>query len=173
MNNEKGFTLPELLVTICLLSLLSSFLLQCFSNVAVQHRQRMALLELEDNLMLAITALAEDAGRSTAVLHCKQDELALQQEKVIYYSLGDDQQMEEHFYPLEGKILYRRENTQWNRQPMANFLTALHISYLDGKGQMVQEAHAVRAVVLCVEAQWQGKTLQQTQVVRLLGDRYL
>ena len=38
--------------------------------------------------------------------------------------------MAEHLYPLEGKILYRKESTQWNRQPMANFIETLTICLL-------------------------------------------
>lgn len=169
----SGFTLPELLVVLFLLSLLLSFLLRCFFTIENQHRQHLALLELEDNLTLAITDMAEDISKSTVVLNCEEEQLTLQQNKIIYYTLGVDQQEAEHLYPLEGKILYRRESSQWNRQPMANFITAMHFSYFDASGQHTTDCLSVRTVMLCVEGCFQGNRIQQKQVVQLAGENYI
>lgn len=176
MPNKKhsngGFTLPELLVVLFLISLLFSFFLRCFFTIGNQHQQRLAILELEENLSLAVSGIVKDISKSTAVLSCTEEQLSLKQNKIIYYTLGVDQQ-EKHLYQLEGKVLYRRESTQGNRQPMANFITAMQFSYLDAVGQTTTDSLAVKTIVLCVEGCWQGKTIRQKQIVQLAGDIYL
>ena len=112
-------------MVICITSMLLSFFLQCFFTVSEQHKQRSAMLELQDNLSLAIELLTRDIARSTSVLDCHAQQLTLQQENIISYSLGTDRQAQEHLYALEGKILYRQESTQGNRQPMANFIDTI------------------------------------------------
>ncbi len=157
----------------CLLAFLLPFLFRCFFSIAEQQKQRAALLELEDNLLLAVEYLSGDIAGSTAVLECGETLLTLQQKRIIYYDLGKDQQAAEHFYPLEGNILYRRESSQWNRQPMANFIDTLTFFYLDEAGQITQEAASVRAVGFCIDGKWQGQQLQYKQVVNLAGNEYI
>lgn len=101
---KQGFTLPELLVVLFLLSLLSSFLLRCFAAVATQQEQRLALLELENNLAIAQSWLGDDIAKSSAVLDCAAEQLTLQQDQLVSYTLGTDQQITEHLYPLEEKF---------------------------------------------------------------------
>ncbi len=170
---NKGFTIPELLVTLCLTAILLSFFMQCFFTVSAQHRERSALLELQDNLMLASELLAEDIAKSTAVLHCDPAMLSLQQKRVVEYSLGYDQQAEEHFYELEGNILYRRENNQQARQPMANFIHTLTFSYLNRYGEHTDLPEEVEAVYLCITGQWNGREICTEQVIRLAGAIYV
>lgn len=63
-QKQAGFTLPELLVVLFLLSLLSAFLMQCLFTLTEQQKQRLAFLELEDNLNLAMDWLKEDIEKS-------------------------------------------------------------------------------------------------------------
>ena len=172
-KTQQGFTLAEVLVVLSLLSLLSVFFLRCFFFVAEQQQQHNARLELEDNLMIAASLLAEDISRSTAVLGCESQELVLQQTKTIYYNLGEDQQASAHVYPLEGKILYRREHTQQSRQPMANFISDLVVTYLDKNGEKTTEADRVCAVEFVLKGCWRERVFQQRQIVRLEGVDYL
>lgn len=172
-KRQQGFTLPELLVVLLLLSLLSSFLLRCFTTVARYQEQQLALLELEDNLALAMVWLRDDIAQSRAVTACTEEKLTLLQETVICYDLGTDQQEAEHLYSLEGKILYRKESTQWNRQPMANFIKTMTLYYYDRQGQPTAEPEAVRAVGICLTGCWREKTIIKRQVVPLLGATYL
>ncbi len=172
-RNSKGFTIPELLVALCLTAMLLSFFMQCFLTISAQHRERTALLELRDNLIMAAEMLASDIGKSTAVLSCDSEKLSLQQKNVVEYSLGRDQQAEEHFYELEGNILYRRENNQQARQPMANFIKTLTFSYLNRYGQHTALPEETEAVYLCITGQWNGREIQTEQVIRLAGAMYL
>ena len=172
-KGQQGFTLAEVLVVLSLLSLLSVFFLRCFFFVAEQQQQHNARLELEDNLMIAASLLAEDISRSTAVLGCESQELVLQQTKTIYYNLGEDQQASAHVYPLEGKILYRREHTQQSRQPMASFISDLVVTYLDKNGEKTTEADRVCAVEFVLKGCWRERVFQQRQIVRLEGVDYL
>lgn len=173
IKGRQGFTLAEVLVVLSLLSLLSVFFLRCFFFVAEQQQQHNARLELEDNLMIAASLLAEDISKSTAVLGCESQQLILQQTKIIYYNLGEDQQASAHVYPLEGKILYRREHTQQSRQPMANFISDLVVTYLDKNGEKTTEADRVCAVEFVLEGYWRERVFQQRQIVRLEGVDYL
>lgn len=170
---SRGFTLPEMLVTLCLLALLFPVLLRCFQTLAEQQRQRAALLELEDNLLMAVEILTREIAGSTAVLSCEENRLVLQQDSVIYYDIGDDLQMEDHLYPMEGKILYRREDSQSARQPMANFVETLTFFYLDEAGQPTDEAALTRAVGFSLTGVWRETQLQCRQVIRLAGAVYL
>lgn len=170
---KQGFTLPELLVVLILTALLLSFFLPCFFTLAEEHRQRMALLELEDNLLIAMEFLTADIAKSTAVLDCQEHQLVLQQEHTIYYNLGEDQQAQEHVYDLQGNILYRREKTQYNRQPMANFLKTLSLEYLDDDGKPTRDPESVQAVHVTVIGCWKDRQIQKEQIVRLIGDTYL
>lgn len=172
-KGRQGFTLAEVLVVLSLLSLLSVFFLRCFFFVAEQQQQHNARLELEDNLMIAASLLAEDISRSTAVLGCESQELVLQQTKTIYYNLGEDQQASAHVYPLEGKILYRREHTQQSRQPMANFISDMVLTYFDKDGEKTTDADRVCAVEFVLEGYWREMVFQQRQIVRLEGVDYL
>ena len=173
IKGRQGFTLAEVLVVLSLLSLLSVFFLRCFFFVAEQQQQHNARLELEDNLMIAASLLAEDISKSTAVLGCESQQLVLQQTKIIYYNLGEDQQASAHVYPLEGKILYRREHTQQSRQPMANFISDLVVTYLDKNGEKTTEADRVCAVEFVLKGCWRERVVQQRQIVRLEGVDYL
>lgn len=173
IKGRQGFTLAEVLVVLSLLSLLSVFFLRCFFFVAEQQQQHNARLELEDNLMIAASLLAEDISKSTAVLGCESQQLVLQQTKIIYYNLGEDQQASAHVYPLEGKILYRREHTQQSRQPMANFISDLVVTYLDKNGEKTTEADRVCAVEFVLKGCWRERVFQQRQIVRLEGADYL
>ena len=170
---QQGFALSEVLVAICLMALLLPFLFHCFFSISEQQKQRAALLELEDNLLLAVEYLTMDIARSTAVLECKEELLILQQNQIVYYDLGEDQQADEHIYLLEGKILYRRESSQWNRRPMANFIDTLIFFYLDEAGNPTQEAASVRAVGFCLVGTWQDQQLQYKQIVNLAGNEYI
>ncbi len=168
-----GFTLPEMLVVICLTALLLSFFLQCFFTIANQHKQRTALLELQDNLSIAMSFLKEDISQSTAVLDCQPDLLSLQRDCAVYYSLGTDQQADEHFYALQGNVFYRRLDTEENRQPMANFIDEMSISYFDKTGQPTTQPEQVCAVYVKLTGHWNDRQLEQEQVVRLAGAVYL
>ncbi len=170
---NRGFTLPEMLVVICLTALLLSFFLQCFFQISNQHKQRSALLELQDNLLLAEELLMKDIEKSTAVLACDPETLALQQAIPIYYSLGTDQQADEHFYDLQGNIFYRRTQEQGKRQPMANFIDEMTISYLDQYGQPTTVPKEVRAVHVLLTGSWNDRQLRREQVIRLAGAMYL
>lgn len=173
-QKQAGFTLPELLVVLFLLSLLSAFLMQCLFTLTEQQKQRLAFLELEDNLNLAMDWLKADIEKSCAVSACSQEQLVLQQPRTgIQYTLGIDQQATEHLYPLEGKILYRKENIQWNRQPMANFIETFTISYLDKYGQLTEEPTAVCAVGIHLTGCWQNGRIEKQQIVRLMKKGYL
>ncbi len=171
--NKNGFTLPELLVTICLTSVLLSCFLTCFFIISDLHRNRSAMLELQDNLFLAIELLSEDIAKSTAVIDCANETLTLQQGEVIYYSLGQDQQFREHFYFLEGKVLYRRESMQKNRQPMANFIDTLEFYYLDQNGRTTENSEEVNAIHIFLTGKWMDRTIQIDQIIRLAGTLYL
>ena len=172
-KNEAGFTLAELLVTLCLTALLLSFFLQCFFMATGQNQQQMARQELETNLLLAMETITKDIARSHSVQDCQKEQLTLKQDKMICYSLGEDQQAEEHFYPLEGKILYRRESTQYNRQPMANFISEMEFTYLDPDGLPTEQAENVRAVQVALSVTWNGQQIWQQQIICLAGTDYL
>lgn len=104
----------------------------------------------------------------------RMEQLVLQQPRTgIQYTLGIDQQATEHLYPLEGKILYRKENIQWNRQPMANFIETFTISYLDKYGQLTEEPTAVCAVGIHLTGCWQNGRIEKQQIVRLMKKGYL
>lgn len=171
--NQKGFTLPELLVTICLTSFLLSFFLTCFFTISDSYKHYSAMLELQDNLLSAVELLTTDIAGSTAVIECAADGCTLQQENCIYYSLGKDQQYQEHFYRLEGKILYRRESMQKNRQPMANFLDTLEFRYLDQNGVPTEQCEDVRAIQFLVSGSYLGQRMKLEQIVRLAGALYV
>lgn len=170
---KQGFTLPELLIVLLLLSLLSSLLLRCFMTVSTQQEQQLALLELEDNLAIAQAWFRDDITQSSAVLDCAAEQLTLRQKQIVSYTLGNDQQKTEHLYPLEGKILYRKESTQWNRQPMANFIETLTISYYNAQGNPTTEPVAVCAVGVQLTGCWRDRQITKQQIVKLQGDGYL
>jgi hypothetical protein len=169
-----GFTLTEVLVGLCLFALLSGFFLHCFVFAMNQYHHSIALMELEDNLGNAMDWLSADLADTIAVLECKADGLSLQTaEKKIYYTTGTDTQAKEHFYDLTGKIFYRREHTQKNRQPMANFITGFYITYYDEKGTLTSYAANVKMVEILLEGTWNDTVLSKRLAVRLSGSDYL
>lgn len=174
LHSTAGFTLTELLVVICLLGLLSGFFLQCFVFVMEQYRNRIALLELEDNLCMAMDFLAADFEKTVAVSGCNGSSLTLQtNDGKIYYTVGTDTQAKEHFYDLEGKIFYRRENTQKNRQPMANFISNFSVVYYDETGTPTETDSTVETVEILLEGTWNDTVIQQRQFARLKDSDYL
>lgn len=180
LRNKKrqgGFTLPEVLVVLCLTSMLFTFFLQCFFFWSEQYQNRSALEELEDNLLIAIESMAQDIGRSTGILTWEQESITLvsgyHEKETVAWSLGKDGQAEEHFYALEGKILYRLESTQRVRQPIANFIDTLTISCLNRQGLPAQKAEDVYAVHVKITGVWKNRTLKQEQIIRLAGTAYL
>lgn len=173
LRARQGFTLPEILVAMCLLAMLLPFLLRCFFYISEQQKQLAALLELEDNLLLAVESLTNDIVSSTAVLDCDEKLLILWQDRIIYYDLGDDIEAGNHLYQLEGEVLYRRENIQQNRQPMANFIDELTFSYWDETGQPTTEAEAVRKVGFSIAGSCQRRQVRYQQIVNLAGEAYL
>lgn len=171
--NKKGFTLVEMLVVIILLSILSGFFLQCFTFMVEQYHHRIALLELEENLSIAMDLIVKDLSESVGVSNCEANSLTLQTlDKKIYYTLGTDQQADEHFYDLKGKILYRRENTQINRQPMANFISRFTAVYYDASGNCTEDISQVRVVAVALEGQWNETVITQKRIVRLKDAYY-
>lgn len=173
LRDQNGFTLSELLVTICLTSFLLSFFLTCFLTISDSYKHYSAMLELQDNLLSAVELLTTDIASSTAVIACATDACTLQQESCIYYSLGKDQQYQEHFYALEGKILYRRENIQKSRQPMANFIETLEFRYLDQNGAPTEQCENVRAIQFFVSGRYLEQRMKMEQIVRLAGALYV
>ena len=173
LSVQTGFTLTELLVVICLFSLLSGFFVQCFVFAMEQYQHSIALMELEDNLSSSMDWLASDLTESIAVLKCTDDELTLQtSDGKIYYTLGTDTQAKEHFYDLEGKTFYRRENTQKNRQPMANFISCFRVTYYDETGNPTENASSVKIVEILLEGTWNDTVISQSQAARLKDSDY-
>ena len=150
-------------MVLCLFALLSGFFLNCFVFAMNQYHHSIALMELEDNLGNAMDWLSADLADTIAVLECKADGLSLQTaEKKIYYTTGTDTQAKEHFYDLTGKIFYRREHTQKNRQPMANFITGFYITYYDEQGTLTSYAANVKMVDILLEGTWHDTVLSKT-----------
>lgn len=176
-RKHGGFTLPELLVVICLIAVLLPSLTQCFLFASEQHKNRIAIEELQDNLMIAMEVISRDISRSSEVITWSSDTITLQNAfqngKTVTYSTGKDEQAKEHFYLLEGKILYRLESTQKVRQPMANFIDTLTISCLDCNGMPAKEADQICAVHLTITGTWKDRTLKQEQIIRLAGSAYI
>ncbi len=173
-ERQAGFTLAELLVVLIVTGLLSSFFLSCFFTSVGQYRQRSARLELEENLTLASSFLTEEIAKSLAVRSCNHFRLELQQDVVVHLTLEEDPQKEEHYYrQIEGKNLYRREDTERNKQPMANFIRSLRAYYLDENGLETEEPEEVRAVMFVLTGRWQDALLERRGVVRLAGAEYL
>lgn len=174
LTNHAGFTLTEMLVVICLFALLSGFFLNCFVFAMEQYQYCIALMELEDNLNNAMDWLATDLAESIAVSDCSESGLTLQTaEGKIYYTLGTDTQAKEHFYDLTGKIFYRRENTQKNRQPMANFISCFRVTYYDEMGNLTESATSVTTVEILLEGTWRDTVISQRQIARLNDSDYL
>ena len=174
LHRQQGVTLAELLVVLSLLSILFGFFLRCFVFSMEQYQYRTAFLELQDNLAIAIDLIASDVAEGTAVLDCNEEKLSLQKgARKVYYDLGTDLQATEHFYDLEGKILYRRESTQWNRQPMANFISRFAIIYYDSNGAVTERADKVAVIEVVLESQWKQSMIQQRQILRLKDSDYL
>lgn len=171
--SKKGFTLAEMLVVLILLCTLSGFFLQSFTFVMEQYQHRLALLELEENLSISMEYIAKDLSESIGVVACKSDSLKLQTlDGKVDYTLGTDQQADEHFYDLKGKILYRRENTQQNRQPMANYISCFRIVYYDENGNYTEESSQVCAVEILLEGQWKETVITQKRIARLKDSYY-
>ena len=176
-RKQGGFTLPELLVVLCLIAVLLPFFTKCFLFAADQQKNRIAIEELQDNLMIAMEVISRDISRSSEVTAWSSDTITLrnafQSEKTVTYSTGKDEQAKEHFYLLEGKILYCLESTQKTRQPMANFIDTLTISCLDCNGMPAKETEQICAVHLTITGTWKDRTLKQEQIVRLAGSAYI
>lgn len=171
---KDGFTLAEVLVVMLLLSILSGFFLQCFTFVMEQYRYRIALLELEENLSISMDLIAKDLSDAIGVTDCNSGSLTLQmRDKKVYYTIGTDQQADEHFYDLKGKILYRRENTQRNRQPMLNYISRFTVTYYDEEGNCATDSDRVSTVAVELEGTWNETVLTQKRIVRLKDSNYL
>lgn len=174
LNSCAGFTFTELLVVLCLFALLSGFFLNCFVFAMEQYRNSIALMELEDNLCISMDCIASDLRETTAVLNCSTDSLNLQTvDCKVYYTRGTDTQAKEHFYDLTGKILYRRENTQINRQPMANFISDVCVNYYDELGNPTEQASNVKIVEILLEGTWNETVISKALAVRLNDSDYL
>ena len=174
LRSQSGFTLVELLVVLCLLSVLFSFFLQTFLFAMAQFHNRMALMELEENLAIAADAIASDGVNSIAVETCEPDSLILLTETDrIVYTIAQDLQAKEHLYKLTGKTFYRRENTQGTRQPMANFISAFCVSYYDCTGEETFDADSVDIVKVQLKGQWNDTLVQKQLIVRLKDSDYL
>ncbi len=172
-GSHAGFTLTEMLVVLCLVAVLSGFFLQCFIFVMEQYQSRMALLELDDNLSIAMDYIAMDLADCIGVSGCSTDSLTiLHPDGAIYYTTGTDPQEKAHFYDLKGKILYRRENTQRNRQPMANFVSRLCVNYYDRAGIRTADAASVYIIEVELEGIWNETTVKQRQIARIQDSRY-
>lgn len=173
VKNNSGFTLIELLVTLCLLSVLSGFMLQCFTFVMEQYRNRMDLLELEENLSISLDVIATDMADCIGVSGCNTENLTVRKtDKTVYYSTGTDEQSKEHFYNLTGKILYRKENILGNRQPMANFLFPLCITYYDSTGTITTDDTKVHLVAVEVKGEWKDTIIKQQQIFKIADSQY-
>ena len=174
LSAQSGFTLTECLVVLCLLALLSGALLHGFVFAMDQYQRSIALLELEDNLCNAMDWLARDLANSTAISACSADSLTIQTEEgKIYYTTGTDTQAKEHFYNLTGKIFYRRESTQKNRQPMANFISSFYVTSYDETGKITVIPSNVKIVEVLLEGVWNDTVRSKRQVVRLYDSDYL
>ena len=174
LMNHAGFTLAEMLVVLCLFALLSGFFLNCFVFAIEQYQHSIALMELEDNLCNAMDWLALDLAETVVISDCSESSLTLQTaDGKIYYTLGTDTQAKEHFYDLTGKIFYRRENTQKNRQPMANFISRFRVTYYDEQGNLTEHAASVKMVEILLEGTWNDTVIAQKQTVRLKDSDYL
>ena len=174
LAGNTGFTLTEVLVVLCLFALLSGFFLNCFVFAMEQYQHSIALLELEDNLYNSMDWLASDLAETIAVSDCNASGLTLETaEGKIYYTLGTDTQAKEHFYDLTGKIFYRRETTQKNRQPMANFISCFRVTYFDELGNPTEHAPSVKTVEILLEGTWNDTVISQRQAVRLKDSNYL
>ena len=172
-EKRDGFTLAEMLVVLCLLAVLSCFLMQCFVFVMDQYRNRVALLELEENLSVSMDLIARDLADCTGVSKCAADSLTvICRNGVIEYTTGTDTQSKDHLYDLKGKILYRKENTQRNRQPVANFISRLCINYYDGAGACTTDAAKVHLVEVQLEGAWKDKTIVQRQIAKIQDSEY-
>ena len=172
--NQHGFTLPEILVVLVLTTIVLTSGMQYGTTMAMQHTKRTALLELQDNLTISAELLEQDISRSTQVLECDSGELNLQQTgRTVHYSTGNDQQAQEHSYLLEGKILYRRESTQYNRQPMANFLDTVVFTYLDRNGNVTTDPQQVRTVAFTLIGTMDGHCIREQRYVMLAGEAYV
>lgn len=168
-----GFTLAEMLVVLCLTAILSGFLIQCFVFVMDQYRNRIALMELEENLSISMDFIAKDLADCTGVFECNADSLTVVKEDgVVYYTTGTDTQAKAHFYDLTGKILYRREHTQWNRQPMANFVSRLCVNYYDSTGVCTTDDKSVYLVEVELEGVWNDTVIVQRQIARIQDSKY-
>lgn len=174
LHSQRGVTLAELLVVMCLLAVLMGFFLQSFGFVLSQFQYRMALMELEDNLSLAAEWIASDGANSARVDACQKESLILQCfDGAVTYTIDSDPQAKEHFYNLTGKILYRRESTQRNRQPMANFISEFRITYYDACGIETEDADCVALVEVLLKGQWNAAKAEKRQWIRLKDTAYL
>ena len=174
LYSQRGMTVAEVLVVICLLAVLSRFFLQCFVFVQDQYRHRIALLELEDNISISLEWLERDLLASIGVSSCSQDSLTLAMpDGMVYYTVGTDTQAKEHFYELKGKILYRRESTQKNRQPLTNFISRFYVTYYDKLGNKTTDVAKVCAVQIVVEGTWKDTVLTQQLAARWNDSDYL
>lgn len=172
--NKRGFTLPEMLVVLVLTTIVLTSVMQYGNSMVMQQTKRMALLELQDNLTISAELLEQDISRSTQVLQCDSEELNLQQvSHTVHYSTGNDQQAQEHSYSLEGKILYRRESTQYNRQPVANFLDMAVFTYLDRNGTVTTDPQQVRTVAFTLTGQTDRHIIREQRYVMLAGETYV
>lgn len=172
-KKNDGFTLAELLVVFCLLAILSGFFVQCFVFVLDQYRNRIALLELEENMSISMELIAKDLADCTGVSGCSADSLTvLKSDGAVYYTIGTDTQAKDHFYDLKGKILYRRENTQRNRQPMANFVSRLCIHYYDSTGTATIDDTEVYLVEVELEGIWKDTPIVYRQIARIQDSQY-
>lgn len=173
LHGKGGFTMAEMLVVLCLLALLSGFFLQCYVFVMEQYRHRIALMELEENLTIAMDLIAADFAEAIGVADCSVDSLSiLKSDGTVYYTTGTDTQAKEHFYDLTGKILYRRENTQWNRQPMANFISGFCVSYYNQVGEYTAHSSDVSAVEVKLEGTWNDTVITQRHIAELKDSYY-
>lgn len=166
-RNKKGLVLVELVVALALSSVLLLILTDVFMHLQQHKEQALAENELAENLSYALGELAYDLRQAVWVLpQADSAQLVLVNEAgdTIRYLLSADTMSGEHPYALQGQVLYRLENGG-RKQPIANFLTQMTMSYSRQAGA----EEIVTAVQICLSGQAGEKIVTLTRTLPVGG----
>lgn len=137
MLNRKGFTLVEMIIVIGLFSITIVLFSGIWQNIMGYWDKVSAQIELQQNLRIAVEAIVTDLKGAKVIEELGENHILIKtlDDNIIKYELGTDPYDEEHPYSLEGKTLYRTENSK-TKQPVANFIKDLIITNITKEGNI-------------------------------------
>jgi len=131
MNNNKGFTLVEVMVVLTILVLVIAALSTLFESSMHSWSRVNNQTELQQNLRLSLNFITEDIKNSKGILEDSNENkiiLKMSEDNTLEYGLKIDNQGAEHTYHLSGQALYIKENGG-NMEPVTSFINNLTFEY--------------------------------------------